>query len=151
MRVVNLVPAGSYFDQAAQLHRHGFAPLDYCKPVNIAKGWSIPHDKMTGYSQISGQSLPTIEYLRCCPQGSIRNLEITHDLFRPTRKENSRRNRRTYWPLFACYEAILEGKRRGIRTIVDHGSLHEATECKILVNESESSGSAMLAILPKAG
>jgi glycosyltransferase involved in cell wall biosynthesis len=39
-----------------------------------------------------------------------------------------------------CYEAILEAKRRGIHTIVDHGSLHEASERTILMKESEKFG-----------
>jgi glycosyltransferase involved in cell wall biosynthesis len=131
------------FDQAAQLHRHGLLHrLITGSPVVLARKWGIPSAKVDsllanfvmGYAhhRIAG-ALPA--------KVNSRLRKFTHDAFSARLAKHIPEGTDVLIGLSSfCYEAILEGKRRGIRTIVDHGSLHEATERKILLNESEKFG-----------
>ncbi len=131
------------FDQAAQLHRHGLLHrLITATPVSIAKRWGIPPKKIDwllanfwtvfGQRQIAGVLSSRFD---------SELWKFTHNTFSARLATRIPEGTDVLIGLSSlCYEAILEGKRRGIRTIVDHGSLHEASDREILLNESEKFG-----------
>src|SRR6267143_2344609 len=131
------------FDQAAQLHRHGLLHrLITGAPVALARKWGIPSVKVD--SLLANLAMGYVHHLiaRALPAKLDSRLwKFTHDAFSARLAKHIPAGTDVLIGLSSFfYEAILEGKRRGIRTIVDHGSLHEATERKILVNESEKFG-----------
>jgi glycosyltransferase involved in cell wall biosynthesis len=131
------------FDQAAQLHRHGLLHrLVTGAPVALARKWDIPsakvdsllanfamgyiHNKMAGMLPVNLNS---------------RLRKFTHDAFSARLARHIPEGTDVLIGLSSfCYEAILEGKLRGIHTVVDHGSLHEASVRKILLKESDKFG-----------
>src|SRR5258708_18414052 len=131
------------FDQAAQLHRYGrLHRLITGAPFALARKWGIPSAKVEsllanfamGYAhhRIAGALSAKL---------NSRLRKFADNAFSIRLAKHIPEGTDVFIGLSSfCYEAILEGKRHGIRAIVDHGSLHEAAERTILLNESEKFG-----------
>ncbi len=131
------------FDQAAQLHKHGLLHrLITGAPFALARKWGIPSAKVESLlaNFAMGYAHHRIAGVLSAKLNS-RLRKFTHDAFsvRLAKRIPERTDVLVGLSSF-CYEAILEAKRRGIRTIVDHGSLHEASVRKILLKESDRFG-----------
>lgn len=131
------------FDQAAQLHRHGLLHrLITATPVKIAQQWGLPPEKidwlLANFWMVFGHHRMAAVL---SANFHSRLWKFTHGAFSARLARRIPQGTDVLIGLSSlCYEAILEGKRRGIVTIVDHGSLHEATVRKILLNESNKFG-----------
>ncbi|GJL49241.1 glycosyltransferase family 4 protein [Candidatus Nitrospira salsa] len=126
------------FDQASQLHRLGVLEniLTAC-PKRWAKDWDIPQQKVVSLP-LSGAYGYVVE----------KGLKKVHPLLGRLASESlhshfSKRLAR-YIPSTCdvfiglsslCLEAIIEAKKKGIFTVVDHGSVHQRAEKKILLEE----------------
>ncbi|HTE94233.1 MAG TPA: glycosyltransferase family 4 protein [Bradyrhizobium sp.] len=144
MRVVTSCFGRFYiFDQAVQLQRHGMLHrLISAAPVFPRANWPIAPDKidtLIGNFALGYAHHKLAAALSAKVNSRLR--EYTHNAFSARLAKRIPGGTDVFIGLSSyCYEAILEGKRRGIRTIVDHGSLHEAAERRILLNESEKFG-----------
>ncbi len=131
------------FDQAVQLQRHGLLHrLISAQPLLPRGRWDVAPDKIDVFLANFG-----IGYLHRKVAGALpatidsRILRFAHDAFSARLAERIPDGTDVLIGLSSfCREAILEGKRRGIRTIVDHASLHEASERDSLLRESERFG-----------
>lgn len=131
------------FDQAAQLHKHGLLlRLITGAPSASTREWGIPPTKVE--SLLANFAMAYAHHRLSGVLSAKLNSRLrkaTHDAFSIRLAKHIPEGTDVLVGLSSfCYEAILGAQCRGIHTVVDHGSLHEAAERKILMNESEKFG-----------
>ena len=131
------------FDQAAQLHRHGLLHrLITAAPATLAKKWGIPSAKVDSLFANFAIAYAHGKVARGLSEKlNSRLRKHTHDAFSARLARHIPDQTDVLIGLSSfCYEAILEARNRGVRAIVDHGSLHEASVRKILLKEVDKFG-----------
>lgn len=140
------------FDQAYQLHRHGVLHKfinDY--PKWMTRRWGIPDEKVV--SLIANGILGRMT--RMIPQFAgyeikSRVVEKVHHLFSRRLADYIPQDTDIFIGLSSfCLEAIHRAKEYGIITIVDHGSMHQRVEKKLLQEECRLYGLNMDYSAPK--
>lgn len=131
------------FNQALQLERHGLLHRFVVgPPSHFAVERGIPAAKVDslwgsfaiGYARHIGGGF--------IPQGIRKKmLRAAHDQFSRSLAKKVPADAEAFIGLSSfCFEAIIEANRRGIPTIVDHGSLHEKFARDTLVLEASKYG-----------
>ena len=128
------------FDQAAQLHRHGMLHrivTDY--PKFMTRRWGIPDENVTSllangiYGRIATK---TFRWLDASTRDRI--TEAVHHQFSSRLAKKLPPDSDIFIGLSSyCLEAVEHANKLGMKTIVDHGSLHQATERRLQIEESE--------------
>lgn len=134
------------FDQAAELHRHHALHRfinDY--PKNQTRRWKLPNDKVDSLllnGILARLSRHTSTVFSTSLQ--IQFMEFIHGFFSSRLSKKIPKDSDVFIGLSSfCLEAILEAKSRGIVAIVDHGSLHQRYERRMLEEECEFFGLPM--------
>lgn len=144
MRVVT--SSFSYFHmyhQAAQLAKHMLLSRFISgPPAYYAKQRGIPYEKVDSLWLIFALGYLRHRTLPLLPLGLDQNLlRFTHDQFSKQLAKKIPSNTDIFIGLSSfCKEAIETANARGITTIVDHGSLHEAFEREQLIYENDKFG-----------
>jgi len=134
------------FDQARQLYRHG---LLHClvndSPKWITRRWGLPDEKVIAL-RLNGALSRLCRYSSSYLNGELQSslARITHNVFSRRLAANLPEDSDVFIGLSSfCYDAIYKGKKAGIITIVDHGSVHQAIERQLVLEEGERWGFSM--------
>lgn len=130
------------FDQARELHRHGVLHRfiqDY--PKWMTRRWGIPDDKVTALfaNGVLGRVTRWIPDTRVALKSAV--VERAHDLFSRRLASHMPPDSDVFIGLSSfCLQAIERAKSLGMMTVVDHGSLHQRSERRLLEEESRLHG-----------
>jgi glycosyltransferase involved in cell wall biosynthesis len=128
------------FDQAFQLFRHGHLHKlinDY--PKFMTRRWGLPDEKVVSLlaNGIYGRVTRQIENW-LTPAMQERLVESVHNLFSVRLAKNLPLDEDIFIGLSSfCLEALHYAKENHLIAIVDHGSLHQRSERKLLIEENE--------------
>ncbi len=130
------------FDQARQLHRHGVLHRfiqDY--PKWMTRRWGIPDDKVESLllNGVLGRMTRWIPDSWIGLKSDV--VEMAHDLFSRRLARHVPPDSDVFIGLSSfCLQAIERAKSFGMMTVVDHGSLHQRSERRLLEEEGRLHG-----------
>ena len=140
------------FDQAFQLHRLGVLHRfinDY--PKRMTRQWDIPDNKVVSLiaNGILGRMTRMIPQFAGYEMKS-RVVERVHHLFSRRLAKYVPSDTDVFIGLSSfCLEALHRAKDYGIITVVDHGSMHQRTERKLLEEEGRLHNLTMESLAPQ--
>jgi len=140
------------FDQAYQLHRHGVLHKfinDY--PKWMTRRWGIPDEKVVSLiaNGILGRMTRMIPQFAGYEMKS-RAVERVHHLFSRRLAEYVPQDADVFIGLSSfCLEAVQRAKDYGLITAVDHGSMHQKAEKRLLEEEERLHNLRMESLAPE--